>query len=81
VSTRRWALLMLREGHPAAQAALRGRDSLTGTFDYQASDDKICCNPMSVHLTWTLSLHDNTETSWQPAFLLAFADVVTSRWY
>jgi hypothetical protein len=37
---------------------LRGKDSLTltGTFDYQACDDKVCFNPTSIPLTWTLSL-------------------------
>jgi peroxiredoxin len=46
------------EGHPQAQAALRGKESLalTGTFDYQACDDKLCFNPTSVPLSWTLSL-------------------------
>ena len=49
---------LLLEGQPDAQAALRGRDSLsvTGTFDYQACDDKVCFNPTSIPLTWTLSL-------------------------
>ena len=49
---------LVLEGHPEAQAALRSRDSLTlaGTFDYQACDDKICFNPTSIALTWTLSL-------------------------
>jgi hypothetical protein len=46
------------EGTPQAQAALRGKDSLTivGSFDYQACDDKECFNPASVPLSWTLSL-------------------------
>jgi hypothetical protein len=49
---------VILEGQPEAQAALRGKDSLTltGTLDYQACDDKICFNPTSVPLTWTLSL-------------------------
>ncbi len=49
---------LVLEGHPDAQAALRGKDSLTltGTFDYQACDDKVCFNPTSIPLTWTLSL-------------------------
>jgi peroxiredoxin len=46
------------EGTPQAQAALRARPSLTltGTFDYQACDDKVCFNPASVPLSWTLTL-------------------------
>ncbi len=49
---------LVLEGNPEAQAAWRGRESLTltGTFDYQACDDKVCFNPMSIPLTWTLSL-------------------------
>lgn len=41
-----------------ARAALRDveRVRLTGTLDYQACDDKICFNPVSVPLSWTLSL-------------------------
>jgi peroxiredoxin len=46
------------EGSPAAQAELREQTSVTvsGTLDYQACDDKICYNPMSVPVSWTVSL-------------------------
>jgi peroxiredoxin len=46
------------EGSAAAQTALRGKESLTveGSLDYQACDDAVCFNPVSVPLTWTLSL-------------------------
>ncbi len=46
------------EGTPQAQAAFRGKESvmLTGALEYQACDDKICFNPASVPLSWTLSL-------------------------
>lgn len=49
---------LVLEGTPAAQRALGGKESLTvtGTFDYQACDDKICFNPASIPLSWTLSL-------------------------
>ncbi len=49
---------VILEGTPQAQAALRGKDSvtLTGTLDYQACDDKVCFNPVSVPLSWTLTL-------------------------
>jgi hypothetical protein len=41
-----------------AEAAFRGKDTLglTGTFEYQACDDKVCYNPASVPLSWTLAL-------------------------
>ena len=29
---------------------------LSGTLDYQACDDKVCFNPESVALTWTIGL-------------------------
>ncbi len=46
------------EGQREAQAAFRGKDSLTltGTFDYQACDDTVCFNPASVPLSWTVTL-------------------------
>jgi len=46
------------EGTPQAQAAFRGKDSVTisGTLEFQACDDKICYNPASVPLSWTLAL-------------------------
>lgn len=46
------------EGTSTAQAALRGTESLTiaGSLDYQACDDTVCFNPVSVPLTWTVIL-------------------------
>lgn len=46
------------EGHSRAQAAFRGKSSvtLTGTLDYQACDDKVCFSPVSVPLSWKLAL-------------------------
>jgi peroxiredoxin len=46
------------EGTAAAQASYVGKDSvtLTGTLDYQACDDAICFNPVSLPLSWTVSL-------------------------
>jgi Thiol:disulfide interchange protein DsbD, N-terminal len=46
------------EASPQAQAALRGKDALTvkGSLEYQACDDKICYNPESIPLSWTLTL-------------------------
>ena len=45
------------EGTPQAQAAFRGKDSLTltGSLEYQACDDAICYNPASIPLSWTLN--------------------------
>ncbi len=49
---------VLLEGTPQAQAALQGKESLTisGSVEYQACDDKLCFNPASVPVTWTLTL-------------------------
>jgi peroxiredoxin len=49
---------LVLEGTSDAQAALGGKDSLTitGTLEYQACDDKICYNPVSLPLTWTIAL-------------------------
>jgi peroxiredoxin len=46
------------EGHAAAQAARREQESvtLTGTLEYQACDDRICFNPVSLPLSWTVGL-------------------------
>ena len=46
------------EGQPQAQAAFRGRDQLTitGSIEYQACDDKVCFNPVSLPVSWTVSL-------------------------
>ena len=43
---------------PEAQAVFAGQKTLTlnGTLLYQACDDKICYNPTSVPLTWTMAL-------------------------
>jgi hypothetical protein len=47
------------ERSPQAQAALKGGKesiTLTGALEYQAGDDKVCFNPVSLPLTWTMSL-------------------------
>lgn len=43
---------------PEAQTALAGQKSLAlnGTLTYQACDDKVCFNPVSVPLSWTMTL-------------------------
>jgi hypothetical protein len=47
---------LVLEGTPDAQAAFKGKESLTisGSLDYQACDDQTCFNPVSLPLTWTL---------------------------
>ncbi len=49
---------VILDGTPQAQASLRGKENLTltGSLDYQACDDKQCFNPISVPLSWTLTL-------------------------
>ena len=43
---------------PQSAAALADRSEMkiTGTLDYQACDDKVCFNPQSVPLRWTIGL-------------------------
>ena len=49
---------MVVEGSPEAAATLAEIDAvtLTGRLDYQACDDKVCFNPESVPLTWTIAV-------------------------
>jgi hypothetical protein len=46
------------DGQGSTRVALRDQTSLTiaGTLEYQACDDRICYNPMSVPLSWTVGL-------------------------
>ena len=46
------------EASPEASEILAGLDALTltGQLDYQACDDRICFDPTSVPLTWTLTV-------------------------
>jgi peroxiredoxin len=46
------------DGDVKSQATYRGKESLTisGTLEYQACDDKICYNPVSLPLSWTVNL-------------------------
>ena len=49
---------LVLEGTPQAQQALRGKENVTvkGTLEYQACNDKECFNPVSVPLSWTMTL-------------------------
>ena len=55
------------EATPQAEAALEELDVLTlnGTLDYQACDDQLCFNPVSVPLSFTLDLesHDTQRAN------------------
>jgi len=49
---------LVLDGSLPAQAALRGKDNVTirGILEYQACNDKECFNPVSVPLSWTMTL-------------------------
>jgi DsbC/DsbD-like thiol-disulfide interchange protein len=49
------------EATAEARKALAGRNELviSGTLQYQACDDKICYNPVSLPLTWKVALREN----------------------
>jgi len=49
---------LVLEGTPQAQAAIRGKETVTvkGSLEYQACDDKECFNPASVPVSWTMNL-------------------------
>ena len=46
------------DGSRESEAALKDREALTiqATLDYQACDDKICLNPQSLPMSWTVNL-------------------------
>ena len=56
------------EATPAAQAAWKGKDTLTltGTLDYQACDDTLCYNPTSVPVSYTIALKPYVPGEPQP---------------
>jgi hypothetical protein len=49
---------LVLDDRPEARAAFRGKASLTvaGSLSYQACDDRICFNPVTGPLSWTLPL-------------------------
>jgi len=55
------SLEVVRENTPEARKAMTGMNELvvTGTLDYQACDDKICYNPVSLPLSWKVGLIPN----------------------
>ena len=49
---------LILEDTPEARAALGGKENVTvkGTLEYQACNDTTCFLPVSVPLTWTMTL-------------------------
>ena len=49
---------LVLEGTPQAQQALRGKETVTvkGSLEYQACNDRECFNPVSVPLSWMMTL-------------------------
>jgi hypothetical protein len=62
-------LEVVRENTPEARKATTGMNELiiSGTLEYQACDDKICYNPASVPLSWTVGLMPNVPGAPAPA--------------
>lgn len=56
------------EATAEARKAFAGRNELviTGTLDYQACDDKICYNPVSLPLTWKVGMQGLVPGAPQP---------------
>ena len=53
---------------PEAEAAFRGKPelTLTGTLEYQACDDRMCFNPATIPLSWTLKVTPNITERLRP---------------
>lgn len=51
-----------------ARKAMSGKNELvmTGTLEYQACDDKICYNPVSLPLSWKVALRENVAGAPRP---------------
>jgi len=57
------------EATAEARKALTGKNELvvTGTLEYQACDDKLCYNPVSLPLSWKVALEGFVPGAPQPA--------------
>ncbi len=57
------------EATAEARKVFAGKNELviTGTLEYQACDDKICYNPVSLPLSWTIALQGLVPGAPQPA--------------
>jgi peroxiredoxin len=60
---------LVPEGTPDARKLYAGKAELVlnGTLEYQACDDKICYNPVSLPLSWRVGLQPNVPGAQQPA--------------
>jgi len=60
---------LVPEATAEARKAMSGRNELvvTGTLEYQACDDKLCYNPVSLPLSWKVALTPNVPGAPQPA--------------
>jgi hypothetical protein len=60
---------LVQDATAEARKAFAGRNELVvaGTLEYQACDDKICYNPVSLPLTWKVALEANVPGASQPA--------------
>jgi len=60
---------VVQDATAEARKAFAGRNELVvaGTLEYQACDDKICYNPVSLPLTWKVALEPNVAGAPQPA--------------
>lgn len=56
------------EATAEARKALSGKSELvmTGTLEYQACDDKVCYNPVSIPLSWKVALRENVPGTLRP---------------
>ena len=71
VYQKRFTLLMdvVPDATPEARKVFAGKNELvvTGILEYQACDDKICYNPVSLPLSWKVDLRGNVPGAPQPA--------------
>jgi peroxiredoxin len=63
------AVEVVPEATAEARKSLSGRGALVinGTLEYQACDDKICYDPASLPLSWTVALRENVPSAPRPA--------------
>jgi len=60
---------VIPEATADARKSLAGKTELivNGTLEYQACDDKICYNPVSLPLSWKVALRENVRAAPRPA--------------
>ena len=59
---------VVADATPEARKALAGKSELVvdGTLEYQACDDKLCYNPVSIPLSWRVALHESVPAAPRP---------------